>query len=429
MCPRIALRQAAVFLLAFAALASGAEVLTATVTGVIGPASARFMVRMIDRAEREQAACLVFELDTPGGLDEAMRVVIQRTLVARVPVVVYVAPSGARAASAGTFIGLAAHVLAMAPGTTIGAAHPVAIGAPGAEADETMAKKATNDAAAYIRSLAAKHNRNAVWAEAAVRDSAALSESEAVSQQVADLVAPSLTDLLAALDGREVSVGDGKRVLATKGLPVTAVAMSWREQVLSLLSHPNVAYILFMIGLLGIYFEFSNPGALLPGVVGAIALILAFFAFQTLPVNYAGALLIILAVVLFILDVKAATHGVLTAGGLVAMFMGSLMLFSAPDPALRVSLQVIVPVVLVCGAFFLLGAWLSIRACLRKPESGASALVGQEGEARTPVGQGGGTVFAAGAHWNAVAQAGIPAGVRVKVVAVRGMVLQVEALR
>ncbi len=406
-------------------LARGGDVLVARVGDAIGPASAQFIVGAIDRAETEGAGCLVVELDTPGGLDESMRTIIRRIRASRVPVVVYVAPSGARAASAGTFIAMAAHVAAMAPGTTIGAAHPVALGQAG-PMDSNMAAKVTNDSAAYIRSLAEKRGRNVQWAEAAVRESVSISETEALATNVVDLVATNLTGLLAAMDGRKVQTEAGEITLRTGGARVTRVDMSWRDRFLGTIANPNVAYVLFMLGLLGLYFEFANPGAVLPGVVGSIALIMAFFAFQTLSINYAGVLLILLAILLFILDVKAATHGVLSAGGVVAMFIGSVMLFDSPDPALRVSMHVIVPVVGATAAFFILGVWLSICSMRRQPTTGAAGLIGQTGDARTAVGPGGGTVFVAGAHWNAVSDAEIEAGARVCVLETIGMALKVR---
>jgi membrane-bound serine protease (ClpP class) len=416
------------FLSALSPRSHAAEVVVARMSGIIGPSSARFMVEAIGRAEESRAECVIIEMDTPGGLDESMRAIVKKIMGARVPVVVYVAPPGSRAASAGVFITMAAHVAAMAPGTNIGAAHPVSIG-PGAKVDSVMAGKTVNDAAAYARSIAEHRGRNADWAETAVRESVSISEREALKLHVIDLVAPSLEALLDSLDGRPVAIGDTTLVLRTKGAAIVELRMSWSDRILAVITNPNVAYILFMLGLLGLYFELSTPGAILPGVVGAICLILAFFAFQVLSVSYTGMLLIILAIVLFIVDVKAATHGALTVGGLVAMTIGSIMLFNDPDPALRASLQVIVPVVLVTGAFFVIGIYLSIRALRRKPTSGGEALVGQEGDARTAVDEKGGKVFVAGAHWSAFSDAAIAEGKRIRVTEVRGMSLKVEEMK
>ncbi|MDD5678991.1 MAG: nodulation protein NfeD [Kiritimatiellae bacterium] len=410
------------------AFAGGAEVLVAKVDGAIDPITAKFMIEAIDRAERQQAECILFELDTPGGLDDSMRAIIKHIMSAKVPVVVFVAPPGSRAASAGAFITMAAHVAAMSPGTAIGAAHPVSIGQ-SMQTDTNMAAKVSNDAAAYIRSIAEKRGRNIDWANSAVMESVSLSETEALAHKVIDLVAPSTEALMTLLDGRIVKLNETTVTLKTKGAALTRVEMNWRDELLHVIANPNLAYILLMLGLMGLYFELSNPGAIFPGVVGTISLILAFFAFQTLSVNYAGILLIVLAVVLFIVDIKAATHGALTVGGLVAMVIGSLMLFNNnPDPAMRVSLQVIIPVVLVTGAFFALGVWLSLKAMVRQPVSGAQGLIGQEGDARTVITRDSGSVFVAGAHWNAVADMDIPSGRRVKVVAVRQMTLKVETM-
>lgn len=415
-------------LAAFASRSSAAEVVVARMAGIIGPSSARFMVDAIGRAEERRAECVILEMDTPGGLDESMRQIVKKIMTSEVPVIVYVAPPGSRAASAGVFITMAAHVAAMAPGTNIGAAHPVSIGL-GAKVDSVMAGKTVNDAAAYARSIAGRRGRNAAWAEAAVRESVSISETEALKLRVIDLIAPSLAALLDSLDGREVAVEEKAVALHTKGAAIVEMKMSWSDRLLAVITNPNVAYILFMLGLLGLYFELSTPGAVLPGVVGAISLILAFFAFQVLSVSYTGVLLIILAIVLFIVDVKAATHGVLTAGGLVAMTIGSIMLFNDPDPALHASLQVIVPVVLVTGAFFVVGIWLSIRSLRRKPTTGGEALVGEEGDARTAIDATSGSVFVAGAHWNAFSDGKIAEGKRVRVIGVKGMSLKVEEIR
>lgn len=414
-----------------AGTASGApagSVVVARMEGIISPASAAYMVHAIERAEARDACCIVFELDTPGGLDESMRAIVKKILTARVPVVVYVAPSGSRAASAGVFITLAAHVAAMAPGTNIGAAHPVAIGASG-PVDSVMAGKMLNDAAAYIRSIAAERGRNAAWAEDAVRKSVSISESEALRLRVIDLVSASTGALLDTLDGRAVTVAGASATLRTKGAPVVSVAMGWSDRLLAVIANPNIAYILFMLGVLGLYFELSVPGAVLPGVIGAISLILAFFSFQALSVNYAGVLLIVLAIVLFILEVKVASYGVLTAGGLIAMAIGSIMLFNNPDPALRVSLRVIIPAIVVVGAFFIVGVVLSIRALRKRPTIGDVSLIGQEGDARTPIGPAGGRVFVAGAHWNAVSATEIAEGRKIRVVGVKGMTLTVEEMK
>lgn len=312
----------------------------------------------------------------------------------------------------------------MAPGTAIGAAHPVSL-MQSAPMDTNMSAKVTHDAAAYIRSIAEKRGRNIAWAESAVRESVSLSETEALKKKVIDLIAPSTPALLEALDGRIINMDNESIKLKTKGVQVEEFTMNWREQILGVIANPNIAYLLFMAGLLGIYFELANPGAIFPGVVGAISLILAFFAFQMLSVNFAGILLIVIGIILLILDVKAATHGVLTTGGLVAMFIGSLMLFDYDNPAMRVSLQVIIPVVFAMGLFFLIGTWLSIRALVRKPVSGAVGLIGERGDARANIDGNGGRVFVAGTHWNAVSKTPISVGSKIVVTGLDGMTLQV----
>ncbi|HAD81643.1 MAG: serine protease [Candidatus Edwardsbacteria bacterium RIFOXYD12_FULL_50_11] len=404
-------------------LSTASQVMIIRVEDAISPASARFMVQSIEKARDQKAECLIIEMDTPGGLDQSMRQVIKAIMASKVPVVVFVAPQGSRAASAGAFITMASHVAAMSPGSSIGAAHPVSVGT--GQMDSTMSGKVTNDAAAYIRSIAEKRGRNIAWADSAVRSSVSLSETEALKRKVIDLIADDTEALLVFLEGRQVVMGQDTVVLHTKGAEKVQVEMNWRDRILSIISNPNIAYILFMAGLLGLYFEFSNPGAIFPGVVGAISLILAFFSFQTLPVNYAGMLLIILAIVLFILDVKIASHGILSIGGIVAMFLGSVMLFQTPDPAMRVSLQVIIPVVLVTAAFFIIGVWLSIKTLRTRPVSGDKGLLGREGDARTVVNKDGGSVFVEGTHWNAWSDAEIPEGAKVRVVEVKGMRLKV----
>jgi len=282
-----------------------------------------------------------------------------------VPVIVYVSPGGARAASAGALITIAADIAAMAPGTNIGAAHPVSLG--GGKMDDEMAEKVENDAAAYAKSIATKRNRNKEWAVQAVRESVSITETEALKKNVIDLIASDLDDLLSQIDGREIKTSVGVKKLATKNIALDRTEMGFREKVLDTISNPNISYILMMIGLLGLYFELSNPGAIFPGVIGGICLILAFFSFQTLPVNYAGILLIIMALVLFILEIKVTSFGMLTVGGIISLTLGSLMLFDSPEPFLKVSLEFIFPVVTVTSTFFILAIYLAVKAQRRKP--------------------------------------------------------------
>ncbi|MEW6686394.1 MAG: nodulation protein NfeD [Candidatus Edwardsbacteria bacterium] len=402
----------------------GQEVDLVHFEGIIGPVAARFFVQAIQNAAHRQAECLIIELDTPGGLDESMRQIIKEIMASEIPVVVYVAPSGSRAASAGAFITLSAHIAVMAPGTNIGAAHPVQIGQEG-KPDSTLKEKVTHDAAAYIRTIAEKRGRNVQWAEKAVRQSISATETEALKLKIIDIIAPSVSTLLDSLDGRKVILPSKEKILRTKDATTKKIEMHWYDRILAVIANPNIAYILFMLGILGLYFEFSNPGAILPGVIGGICLILAFFAFQTLPINYAGILLILFAIVLFIADIKAPTHGILTTGGIVSMLLGSIMLFNAPEPFLRVSWSVIIWTVIICAAFFIFCLWMGLKAQGRKVTTGKKGMVGEIGEAKTKIDKQG-TVFVAGEHWSATADQTIESGEKIKVVEIDGMTLKVE---
>lgn len=418
----LALRAAAPPL---AAADQSALVVKATVADPITPVSARFMIAAIDAAAERSADLALILLDTPGGLDTAMRDAVKKILSSEVPVAVYVAPPGSRAASAGVFITMAAHVAAMAPGTNIGAAHPVNIGG---QMDSTMAGKVTNDAVAYARSIARRRGRNEEWAERAVRESVALSSADAVRERVVDLEAPTVDSLLAMIDGREVEVPGavgGRVVLRTRDARVETFKMTFRDRVLAVVTNPNVAYVLMLIGIYGIIFELSNPGAVLPGILGAISLILAFYAFQSLPLNFAGVLLLLLGIVLLVLEVKVTSHGVLTLGGITALTLGSLMLVRSPLPFLRISLAVIVPAVLVTAGFFLAVVGAGLRAQRRRHATGGEALVGERAVARTalrPRGQ----VVVQGEIWNAASALPVEAGEEVVVDAVEGLLLRVS---
>jgi membrane-bound serine protease (ClpP class) len=401
------------------------EVYITRVEGVITPSTADFILSTIDKAEKARAEALVLQLDTPGGLDLSMRVIIKEILASEVPIVVYVSPSGARAASAGAFITIAAHVAAMAPGTNIGAAHPVQMG--GGEMDKEMAKKVENDAAAYIRSLAERRGRNVKWAEEAVRKSVSATEKEAVKLKVIDLVAENLQELLQRVDGRVVETGAGKVTLKTREAKIVEIEMSFRDKVLKVISDPTIAYILLILGMAGLYFELSTPGAILPGVVGGISLILAFYAFQTLPINSAGLLLILLALILFIAEVKVVSHGILTAGGVAAMILGSLMLIDSPAPFLQISLSAILGVTAATAGFFLFVVGAAIRVFRRHPATGREGLVGQAGVARTRLSPDG-LIFIHGEIWNATCEDRVEPGERVEVTEVAGLKLKVKKL-
>jgi membrane-bound serine protease (ClpP class) len=407
------------------AAAPVAPVAVMELEGAITPVTVRLVSVAVDKAQAEHAQALVLLLDTPGGLERSMRSICQTILNSEVPVIVYVAPTGARAASAGVFITMAAHVAAMAPATNIGAAHPVTVG--GGTGDKEMMKKVENDAAAFVRSIATERGRNVEWAEKAVRSSVSATEREAVKLKIVDLVADSVPDLLAKVDGRTVKTAKGSVTLHTKDAPVKKIDVRFRDRFLALISDPNVAYILMMAGMLGLFFELSNPGAILPGVVGGISLILAFFAFQSLPINWAGLLLILFGVVLLIAEIKVVSHGVLTVGGVVAMLLGSMMLFDAPEAAgaLRLSWWVIVPAVGSTAALVVFALSFGVRALYRTPSTGAPGMVGQMAVVRVPLAPEG-QVAVQGELWHAVAQDGpIAAGEPVTIVGVDGLTLTV----
>ncbi|HXI10010.1 MAG TPA: nodulation protein NfeD [Thermodesulfobacteriota bacterium] len=408
----------------FAATAISSEIHYAPVEGVINPVVAEFISDSISGAEAAKAEALIIQLDTPGGLDLSMRDIIKHIFSSDVPVVVYVAPAGSRAASAGVFITYAANIAAMAPGTNIGSAHPVAMG--GGQMDETMMKKVENDAVAYIKSIAAKRKRNAAWAEKAVRESVNITADEALKLNIIDIVADSREDLIKKLDGRKVELASGERVIKTKGAKVVEVEMSWRSRVLQAITNPNVAYILMVIGIMGLYFELSNPGAVLPGVIGAICLVLAFYAFQSLSVNYAGLLLIALALIFFIAEVKVVSYGLLTVAGIVSLILGSLMLFNSPAPFMRLSVWVLLPSVLLMTAFVVGTMYYAVRLHRRRPVSGAEGLVGEAGRAAGNIAAGSeGKVFVDGEYWNAVSDEEIRDGEEIRVTAVEGLHLKV----
>ncbi len=402
------------------------KVMVITVDGVINPVSAEFIEKNIDRASGMNAAALVIELDTPGGLDTSMRSIVKAIISSGVPVIVYVSPSGARDASAGVFITMAAHVAAMSPGTNIGAAHPVSTGG---KMDKTMAEKVTNDAAAYIRSLAEKNGRNADWAEEAVRQSVSITESEALKKHVIDLVSPDLGSLLREIDGKKVMTVLGEKTLRTAGAEVVREKMGWRYKILNFISDPSVAYMLMLLGFYGVFFELTNPGVIFPGVAGAIFLILAFYSFQTLPVNYAGLLLIILGLVMFILEIKIISHGALTVGGIISMVIGSLMLFESPEPMLRLSLYLILPAVIFTALFFSVTFSLVYKAQRRRPVTGSEGLVGLEGTTSSEITPEGGMVMVRGEVWSAYSDEAIGKGEKVLVQSVSGLKIKVKKRR
>lgn len=391
--------------------------------GAVGPPMADFVDDAIKKATDDAGEALLILLDTPGGLDTSMRQIVKSILDARIPIIVFVYPQGARAASAGAIILLASSVAAMAPGTNVGAAHPVSIGKE--QGDKVMMKKVLQDAQAYARSLANKRGRNAEWAVKAVRQSASITAHEAKNLQVIDVVAENPTDLLNKIDGRTVEVSGGKVKLATKNAKVKTIDMPFKYKFLSHITDPNVAYILMMLGLYGILFEIYSPGAIFPGVIGGICLILAFYAFSTIPISYAGLFLILLGIVFFVLELKITSYGALTLAGITSIVIGSVMLIDLPSSWLSISWGSIVAVALLSMIFFLGVLSYAVKAQLFKVQTGKEGLIGETAVARTDI-DGNGKVFLHGELWNATSDEHIAAGGQVTVVEVRSMTLHVR---
>ena len=436
---------------------AGGGLLRMEIRGAIGPATSSYVLEGLEQARASNARLVLIEMDTPGGLDSAMRDIIKGILGSEIPVVTWVSPSGSRAASAGTYILYASHVAAMAPATNLGAATPVAIGGggpplptpqeaprddsesgeedaadedaaepkPGPLSGTAMEKKSVNDAVAYIRSLAELRGRNADWAESAVREAASLSAEDALEENVIDVVAATLDELLAAIDGRVVKVGDEEITLATAGLVVEEFEADWRTQLLATITNPNVAYMLLLAGVYGLILEGYNPGALVPGIVGAICLLLALFAFQVLPVNYAGLGLILLGVILMIAEAFAPSFGALGLGGVVAFVIGSIILLDSDVPGFQISRLLIGSVAAVAGGLLMALMYFLVRSFRRPVVSGAEEMVGATGEALEDF-MGEGAVFVHGERWRAHAQGQLRRGDQVRVTAMRGLELEVE---
>ena len=407
---------------------SASDILVIEVKDAISPPIASYIMENIDNAVATNKAAIIIRLDTPGGLDTAMRDIIQKEMNASIPVIVYVSPKGARAASAGALITLASDIAAMSPGTNIGAAHPVSIGGGDDKEgkDSTMVNKVTNDAVAYAKSIARDRKRSEQWAEDIVRKSISTPAQEALAKGVIDIVAQDMTDLLNQLHGRKIKKNLVTFVLNTKQANLVDNPMGFRYRLLSTLSNPNIAYILMLIGLAGIYFELSSPGAILPGVIGGISLILAFFAFQTLPVNYAGVGLILLAVIMFIAEIKVPSYGLLTVGGVISMVLGSLLLFRTPELYAQVSYALILPVTLFFAAFFAATIYLVVKAQRTTSKLGADALKDEIAEVYAWNEDGTGKVFCHGEYWNAKGPSTLKAGDLVKIVDLSGMELTVS---
>ncbi len=369
-----------------------------SIDGPIGPAYASYIPRAIRQAEKDGASALLMTMDTPGGLDTSMRTIVKSIEDARLPVIAYVYPSGSRAASAGVFIVMSSDIAAMAPGTNIGAAHPVTMGQ---KLGKEMEKKVTNDAVAYIRSLAAQKGRNAGWAAESVRQSVSVPAEEALRIHVIDVVAPTVPALLKVINGMKITKTSGVYTLRTKGAALSRIRMTLRERVLLVVSDPNIAYIFMIVGMWGVFFELASPGAIFPGVIGALSLILAFVSFQTIPVNYGGILLILLSIVLFILEVKVMSHGMLAVGGIASFVLGSLLLFDTSSSSFTVSWVLILVAALLTALFFVVALGLALRVRLQRPKTGKEGLIGQEGIVKAVNGDRI-KVFIDGAYWDAL---------------------------
>ena len=415
------------FLFLFPPVIDAQTVISMKIDGTINPASADFIQTGIEKAAREKAECIIIHLNTPGGLLKSTRMIVSDILESSVPVIVYVSPGGAQAGSAGVFITLAAHIAAMAPGTNIGAAHPVTLQN---QMDSTMNEKVTNDAAAFIRSIAEKRHHNIEWAENAVRKSFAYSETEALEDSAIDIIAKSETELLAKIDGKIVELSSGTKTLHTASAIVKEHKMSVWEKILNIISDPNIAYILFLLGLYGCLFELYNPGAILPGIVGVIALILALYSMHTLPINYAGLALIIFGVILFLLEIKIVSHGLLAIGGVISLLLGSMMLIRSDSSLemVKISRSIIFSATIVSALFFLFVVGLGIKAQRRKVVTGIEGLMGGTGEVMetlSPIG----IIKVQGEIWNAESLSGtINKGEKVKIKEMKNLKFFVEKI-
>ena len=391
----------------------------------IHPPGADYINSGIEKAIEENAECLIIKLNTPGGLLKSTRVIVTQFLQSEIPIIVYVSPSGSQAASAGVFITMAAHIAVMAPGTNIGAAHPVTL--QGTQ-DTVMMEKATNDAAAFIRTISEKRNRNIKWGEDAVRKSLSITETEALDLNVIDIIAKDINDLLEQIDGKEVETSKGVKALRTKNAEIIILEMTFAQKLLSVLSNPNIAYILLMLGIYGLFFELYNPGALFPGIIGGICLILAFYSMHTLPVNYAGLALIILSIILFLLEIKIVSHGALTIGGVISLFLGSMMLIDPESilEAMEISMELIIFIVVLTSAFFIFAITLGIKAQRKKPTTGTEGLIGEIGKTVTKLSPSG-EITVHGEFWTAECLEGeIEEGADVEVVVVQNLKLKVK---
>ncbi|MFZ4621755.1 MAG: NfeD family protein [Bacteroidota bacterium] len=411
--------------LLFGSLFASQPIHVLTVNGSINPTTYDYLKHGIEYAQSSNTQAVIIELNTPGGLLQATRDIVTEFLNAKIPIIVSVSPKGSRAASAGVFITMAAHIAVMAPGTNIGAAHPVSSQG---EMDSVMSGKVTNDAAAFIRSISEKRNRNVEWAEDAVRKSVSITETEALKNNVIDFIASDRAAVLDSLDGRMVIIDSDTLTLSTKNAVIEDHSMNWQFEMLNLLSDPNISYILFLIGIYGIFFELYNPGSIFPGIAGAIAMILALYSMQTLPLNYAGLALIVVGIILFLLEIKITSYGLLSIGGAISLFFGSIMLYQNDQPLefVEVSLSVIIPLVISTALFFAFVVGAGLKAQKRKVETGEQGMIGAEGVAvavLNPTGQ----VRVQGEIWNAESIDGkIAKDSKIIVTEIHGLLLKVK---
>ncbi|MCL4549165.1 MAG: nodulation protein NfeD [Bacteroidetes bacterium] len=406
----------------------------AKIDGAINPVVTDYLHDEIKKANEENVECLIIEFNTPGGLLKSTRLIVSDMLASKVPIIIYVSPAGAQAASAGVFITLAANISAMAPGTNIGAAHPVMMSEGGQsnkkDSLDIMMEKVTNDAAAFIRSIAEKRHRSVEWAEKAVRQSVSISETEALKENIIDIIAKDLNDLLVQLDGRKVDTASGERTIITQNAGIRYKEMNVVQKLLDIISDPNIAYILMMIGIYGLIFELSNPGSILPGIVGVISIVLAFYSFHTLPINYAGLALIVFAVILFIAEIKIVSHGLLTAGGIISFVVGSLMLINTDVSFefVSISLSVIITATILTVLFFVFAIGKGLAAQRKQPSTGSEGLIGEVGIALSEISPDqSGQVSLHGEIWNAESpEDEIVNGMKVQVVGIEGLKLKIK---
>jgi len=416
---------------------SGKEIWILEYDGIINPIASKYVLSNLNKADTSKVECLIIKLDTPGGLMSSMRDIIKGFLNSDIPIVVYIYPRGAQAASAGVFITVAAHIAAMSPGTNVGAAHPVNLGGggifgekPDSANTKTMMEKVTNDAVAFIKSIAHERGRNEQWVEDAVRKSVSITETEALEKNVIDIIANDTEDLIARINGKKVKVKSSVKIIKTTNARIVERPIGWHFKILNTISDPNIAYLFLILGFYGLFFELSNPGSIFPGVLGAIFLILAFFSFQILPINYAGLALIAIGIILFILEVKITSYGLLTIGGIISMIIGSMMLINtqeAPKQLFSVSLQVIIPIVVITAILFILALSLALKTHKKKVSTGREGLIGSVGSAITDIDKEG-MVLVHGEYWKAKSNIKINKGDKIKVIGIDQMVLKVEKL-